>query len=199
MQKELVELLQQYKKELKTVRFEKGCESRFLKIEPYRCILQNGRVLKREKIVKNGRDGSAAIILPITQEGKAIVNVEPRVFTKETVAVGLPAGYIEQNESPEDAAKRELLEETGYVPKELIPLGSFYQDEGISGAKNHYFLAFGCEKVTDQSLDEDEIVKYLLVDIQDVEELLESGYMNGLNSAVTVERSKNYLKKRGML
>lgn len=199
MQKEIIDQLQSYKKELRTIRFEKTEDSKFLQIEPYRCVLENGRVLKREKILKNGRDGSAAIVLPITVSGKAIVNVEPRVFTKETVAVGLPAGYIEPGESPEDAARRELLEETGYVPKELIPLGSFYQDEGISGAKNHYFLAFDCEKVTDQSLDEDEVVKYLQVNIEDLEELLETGYMNGLNSAVTVEKSKQYLRKRGYL
>lgn len=199
MQKEIIDELQKDKKELKTIRFEKMEDSKFLQIEPYCCVLANGRVLKREKILKNGRDGSAAIVLPITVSGKAIVNVEPRVFTKETVAVGLPAGYIEPGESPEDAARRELLEETGYVPKELIPLGSFYQDEGISGAKNHYFLAFDCEKVTDQSLDEDEVVKYLQVNIEDLEELLETGYMNGLNSALTVEKSKQYLRKRGYL
>ena len=95
MQKEIIDQLQSYKKELRTIRFEKTEDSKFLQIEPYRCVLENGRVLKREKILKNGRDGSAAIVLPITVSGKAIVNVEPRVFTKETVAVGLPAGYIE--------------------------------------------------------------------------------------------------------
>lgn len=199
MQKVNIDKLKSYRKELQTVHFEKVNASQFLKIESYRCVLKNGRVLKREKLLKNGRNGSAAIVLPITANGKVIVNVEPRVFTKETVAVGLPAGYIEENESPEEAARRELLEETGYVPKELIPLGSFYQDEGISGAKSHYFLAFDCEKVTDQSLDEDEIVKYLQVNIEDLDELIENGYMSGLNSAVTVERSRKYLGKRGYL
>lgn len=199
MQKVIIDKLKSYRKELQTVHFEKVNASQFLKIESYRCVLKNGRVLKREKLLKNGRNGSAAIVLPITANGKVIVNVEPRVFTKETVAVGLPAGYIEENESPEEAARRELLEETGYVPKELIPLGSFYQDEGISGAKNHYFIAFDCEKVTDQSLDEDEIVKYLQINIEDLDELIENGYMSGLNSAVTVERSRKYLGKRGYL
>lgn len=199
MQKVNIDKLKSYRKELQTVHFEKVNASQFLKIESYRCVLKNGRVLKREKLLKNGRNGSAAIVLPITANGKVIVNVEPRVFTKETVAVGLPAGYIEENESPEEAARRELLEETGYVPKELIPLGSFYQDEGISGAKNHYFIAFDCEKVTDQSLDEDEVVKYLQINIEDLDELIENGYMSGLNSAVTVERSRKYLGKRGYL
>ena len=53
--------------------------------------------------------------------------------------------------------------------------------------------------MTDQSLDEDEVVKYLQVNIEDLEELLETGYMNGLNSALTVEKSKQYLRKRGYL
>ena len=85
MQKVIIDKLKSYRKELQTVHFEKVNASQFLKIESYRCVLKNGRVLKREKLLKNGRNGSAAIVLPITANGKVIVNVEPRVFTKETV------------------------------------------------------------------------------------------------------------------
>ena len=52
MQKEIIDQLQSYKKELRTIRFERGKNAKFLQIEPYRCVLENGRVLKREKILK---------------------------------------------------------------------------------------------------------------------------------------------------
>ena len=46
MQKEIIDQLQSYKKELRTIRFERGKNAKFLQIEPYRCVLENGRVLK---------------------------------------------------------------------------------------------------------------------------------------------------------
>ena len=48
--------------------------------------------------IKNGKDGSAAIILPITNENSTILVVEPRVLTKSGVGISLPAGYIEEGE-----------------------------------------------------------------------------------------------------
>lgn len=56
--------------------------------------------------------------------------VEPRVFTAKTVSVSFPSGYLEEGESPYEAALRELKEETGYIPKYIKLLDSFYQDEG---------------------------------------------------------------------
>ena len=67
----------------------------FLSVESFQCTLNNGKIIKREKILKNGKDGAAVIIFPITQDNKVIVACEPRVFTEKTVDVGFPAGYIE--------------------------------------------------------------------------------------------------------
>ena len=181
--------------ELKTLCMTKQKNNRFLSIESYVCELNNGRTIKREKILKNNRDGSAVVIYPITEDGKIILAIEPRVFTKRTVGVGLPAGYIEEKEEPENAAKRELLEETGYTSDNLIHLGAFYQDQGCSSAFNHYFLALNCKKVSEQKLDESEIIKYILVDDEELEELLEKGFITGLNSGYLVEKVKNYRRK----
>ena len=80
------------------------------------------------------------------------------MFTENTIGVEVPAGYIDPGETPEEAALRELKEETGYEPTELIHLASYYQDQGISSAYNHAFLALNCEKVSDQNLDESEYI-----------------------------------------
>ena len=57
-----------------------------------------------------------------------------------------------QGEDPRDAAKRELLEETGYAPKKLVLWDSLQPSRHIDWA--HYiFIAHGCEKIRPQHLD----------------------------------------------
>ena len=132
MRKEKLEELKSYIEELKTIKTERKEEQfiyhkeqpikrkGFINVESYDCTLQNGIIIPREKIVKGGKDGNAAIILPVTNEGNTLLVIQPRVFTKETVCVELPAGYIEENEDPITAGKRELVEETGYLSNNLI-------------------------------------------------------------------------------
>ncbi len=193
MRQEIIEALE----ELKTVAFKEIDPVKFLKVKAYVCSLNNGKENKREKLIKGNTDGSAAIVFPITTDGKIILAIEPRVFTKNTVDIGFPAGYINLGEEPKDAAIRELLEETGYTSNELIDLGSYYQDQGCSAAHNHYYLALNCEKVREQNLDEGEFIKYIIVDKDELEELRDKGYMNGLNSAYIYEKGKNYIKRSG--
>ena len=188
MREELIKAL----KELRTIYMNKKIGNRFLSIESYICELNNGKTITREKILKNGKEGSAVVIYPITTDGKTIIAVEPRVFTKNTVGIGFPAGYIEEGEKPIEAAKRELLEETGYTTDDLVEVGTFYQDQGCSAAFNHYFIASNCKKVSEQKLDSSEIIKYFLVNGDELNELLEKGYITGLNSAYLIEKVKSY-------
>lgn len=184
-----------YFEEYKTKSKEKIEENKFLSIEAYSIKLNNGKIIKREKILKNKSDGSAAIVLPITEDNKVILAIEPRVFTEKTVDVGVPAGYIEEGEEAVVAAQRELLEETGYYSDNLLEIGKFYQDQGCSEALNHYFIAQNCVKVTDQKLDESEFIKFVEVSLDELYELYNSGYITGLNSAYLIEASKKYLNK----
>ena len=183
--------------ELRTVHTKKIEGSSFISVESYECSLNNGKKIKREKVLKNGEDGSAVIVYPITEFGKILLACEPRVFTDQTVDIGFPAGYIEDFELPEEAARRELLEETGYAPQELISLGSFYPDQGSSGALNHYFIALGCKKVSEQHLDESEYIKHLLVSSEELKELADCGFIKGLNTQYLLLKGENYVKKMG--
>lgn len=199
MRKEHLKEIQKYMEEFKTVKITPlpFRRSKFLKVKSAKYRLNNGKEIIREKIVKNNKDGSAVIIVPVTKENQMVIAVEPRVNTKETVGIGFPAGYIEKNESVVEAAKRELQEETGYQAEEFTELGhGFYQDEGCYSAYNHIVLATGCVKVSNQMLDKDEFIHYSLCTIAEAYEMLDNGIIKGGNSQLALLNAKELLKRK---
>lgn len=195
--KQKLEELKTYIEEIKLLELAKKEEkAKFLQSEVYTCTLNNGKIITREKLIKGGREGSAAIIVPITIDNQILTVIEPRVFTREGVGIGFPAGYIEEGEEPEVAAKRELEEETGYVSDELIELDLFYQDEGCSSALNHIFLALNCIKEKEQKLDKDEIIQYMLFTYDEILELEKLGYITGANTKLAIANIDSKIRQR---
>lgn len=197
MRKYKMEELESYINELKTKKKELiDTNSRFLKVERYNCEINNGQTIIREKLLKGNGDGSAVTICPITNKNTVILTVQPRVFTATTIGIDFPAGYVEPGEKYEVAALRELQEETGYKPKQLIEVVSYYQDDGVSGAYNRGFVALDCRKVSEQNLDPGEFIRYFECNIEELFELYEKGYIQGGGSQLLIEKGKTYLKER---
>ena len=82
-----------------------------------------------------------------------------------------PAGGIDDSESSEAAAKRELEEETGYISKELIYMGEYYMNQGISSAKCELFFA-KCTEKREKQLEKTEFVRTKLIPISQFHELI---------------------------
>jgi hypothetical protein len=95
----------------------------------------------------------------------------------------------EKGETPEDSAKRELLEETGFTTKNLIFLGAIPPDTGISSAVIAIFMATvdNCQKT---NLEESEAIESILTFT--IEELKE-GLKNGSILIKTQEKEKQVL------
>ena len=197
MRKEKLEELNKYINELKTSKKELlDKSSKFLSVERYNCYLNNGEKIIREKLLKANNNGSAVIVCPVTKDGTVILTVQPRVFTKSTVGISFPAGYVEENEDYDVAALRELQEETGYTSNILIELATYYQDDGIGGALNKCYLALDSYKVSDQNLDESEYIKYYECKIDEMLELYEKGYILDGGTQLALEKVKPILQEK---
>lgn len=109
-------------------------------------------------------DMRAAGVIAITKDKKVIVGHQFRPGP-ERVMMEIAGGYIDEGEDPEAAARRELLEETGYKPGKMAALGEFSRDSYINGTW-YYFLATDCELAEETKLgDEDEFIGVELISI----------------------------------
>ena len=79
-------------------------------------------------------------VLGLTPEGRILLVRQFRPVI-ETVTLELPCGLVEAGETPESAAKRELLEETGYRAEDLELLGNLVPDAGRLGNRLWCFFA----------------------------------------------------------
>jgi len=80
-----------------------------------------------------------AMVVPLLDDGRVVLERVYRYTVQETL-LECPSGGLD-GEPPEVAARRELLEETGYEAGHLEPLGSFWGSDGISNERCHLFLA----------------------------------------------------------
>ena len=165
-------------------------EKKFLKIETYKIDLNIDETIYRDKLVKNGGNSSACIVLAIFDNDDVLFVVQPRVFSKRGVLLDIPSGYIDYGEEPLDAAKRELKEETGYEASNINEIACYYQDEGVSDSMVHVFIATGLKKVSEVSLDDDEYLETVVVKYDDIEELINKGYILSGGSQLAYYKSK---------
>jgi len=86
-------------------------------------------------------------------------------FTTDTWGWEIPAGRIDDGETPEEAARREALEETGWRPGPLRHLTTYFPHNGSSDATFHLFAADGAVRVGEPAdPTESERIEWLAVD-----------------------------------
>lgn len=131
----------------------------------------------------SGKDGTFyllkladwALALPIT-ENKELILVQQYRFAANTLSWEVPGGIVNHNESPLDAAVRELHEETGYSSS-LKPklIGSCLPNPAILTNRAHFVLIENCSKNHDAKWDHHEELEVKLVSIDQAFKMAHSG------------------------
>ena len=163
----------------------------------YNVILEDGTSRKVEQITKRGTVGDAVVIIPITIDGNIVMIVQSRPNTKDTVSIELPAGMVDDGEDYENAAIREMLEETGYVADNVYELEWHYQDQGCSEAIIKTFVADGCRKVQEKQLSGGEALEYVEMSYEDILNMIKTNEINDANTKIAI--MEYTLKQRGLL
>lgn len=112
-------------------------------------------------------------VIAITKEGEFVMEKQYR-HGLGIHSIELPCGVIEKGESPIDAAKRELLEETGYGNGEWSKLMTIAPNPGSMNNLTHCFLAVGVEKISKQSLDDTEELTVHLMSKKQIKQFLDN-------------------------
>lgn len=99
-----------------------------------------------EAVERQGCDG-IVILVPVTPDGRVVLIRQFRPVLGRPV-IELPAGLVEEGEEPLDAARRELIEETGYMADALQTLSRGVMSTGINTEIWHAVLAPGVTEAT---------------------------------------------------
>lgn len=102
-------------------------------------------------------------VVPIDRDGRVVLIRQYR-FGVESFTLEIPGGMCDPGESPAVSARRELLEETGYAPGELIDLGWVHPNPAVQSNRCHTFLARDAHRVAEPSPDEHEAFEVSLVE-----------------------------------
>lgn len=88
------------------------------------------------------------------------------------ILVELPAGVVEEGEDPEDGARREMLEETGYAFQSIEKICELYANPATSGNITHTYLLKGGVRVQDQDLDDSEDIEVITMSVDQARQFL---------------------------
>lgn len=113
-------------------------------------------------------------IIAIDKEGRMVLVRQYRHGLQRT-SFELVAGVLEQGEEPMTAAKRELLEETGYAGGEWHKLMQVSANTSTMTNLTHCFVAIGVEKVSTQHLDATEDLEVYTFTQEEVRQMIRQG------------------------
>ncbi len=153
----------------KTLSSQEIYSGRVVKLRVDTVKLASGRETKREIIEHSD---CVAIVAIDADTNVLLVKQFRKPIEKELLEI--PAGGIEAGEEPEDCVRREMREETGYLPRKVERLGGFYSTPGYCTEYLHIYLA--TELIPNRLIAEDtESIELVRIPLSQIPELIASG------------------------
>ncbi|MEM2107607.1 MAG: NUDIX hydrolase [Candidatus Bathyarchaeia archaeon] len=151
--------------------------------------LPDGSLHQREIVEHPG----AVAILPVLDDGRILLIRQYRHAVGK-ILLEIPAGTLRKDEDPKECARRELLEETGYMAEYIIELFSCYLAPGYSSERIHIYQASKLRMVGSRR-DADEYIELEPVTVDEVEAMIRN---RQIQDAKTIAGVTFYLWRRGL-
>ena len=155
------------------------------------CELPNGKVI--DGFVLEYHDWVNVVALT---PGQQVVLVKQYRHGIQKTILEIPGGVMDaSDESPLEAARRELLEETGYTSDNFIQVGKVCPNPANQTNSLHSFLALDVKKVAEQCLDEAEEIEVVLKPLDEVIRMAKNGELLQSMQVSAVFFTLAYLKR----
>lgn len=130
----------------------------------------------------------ASAIVPVFEDGTIMLLKQYR-YPPRKIFIEVPAGKLDEGESPVVTAKRELIEETGYECSSIESAGSFYPAIGYADEEIYVFVAWNLHQ-TLKNVDDDEFVINHRVSFADALEMIASGEITDAKTICSIMKAK---------
>jgi ADP-ribose diphosphatase len=149
-------------------------------IERARVRLPHGRESTQEIV----RHSKSAVLIPIPAPGHVILIRQYR-FSLNTWMWELPAGSVDEGETPEQAARRECHEEIGKVPSTIVRLAAVYPTPGYCDEEMVFFRVSNLEDTDETAaVDEDEDIEVRVFELREARDMVKRGEIADMKTIV---------------
>ncbi len=145
--------------------------------------LSGGRKATREVV----EHGDVVAIVPLLENSDVLLVRQYRLPATQ-ILLEVPAGGVDEGESPEEAAQRELSEECGRRARRLERLGGFYVSPGFCTEFVHLFLARELE-AANANPDPDEEIEVVRLSLAEALRLITAGEIRDGKSIIGLMRT----------
>ena len=133
-------------------------QDKFISLRTDRCERADGHIVPTYHVLEFSE---WVTVIPLTDTGNIVLVREYR-HAAGKVMIGLPGGVSDPGEHDWAAVgARELMEETGYAARAMVPVGTCYPNPAVQDNQVHFYLALGCERASEQTLDPNEEIEVL--------------------------------------
>lgn len=130
-------------------------------------------------------------VVPFSPKG--ILTIRSYRHLVDSYQLEVPSGYVDEGETPRQAAIRELEEETGYVAKKMTRVGSYMLDYSMFIQTGHIFAAYGLENKGRKNLGNmEKISKMEFMPVGKIKKMLLSGRILNAATIVALYRAIHY-------
>jgi ADP-ribose pyrophosphatase len=157
---------------------ERVYDGKVFDVDRDRVRIPNGRTVTVDVV----RHPKSVVLIPVPEPGHVILIRQYR-YAVNAFLWELPAGSVDEGESPEQAARRECHEEIGKVPATIVRMAAMFPTPGYCDEEMVFFRVSSLEEPTEAAaLDEDEDIEARTFELREAREMIRRGEITDMKT-----------------